>query len=65
MKSSNAQTAQSTVRNDVSLDSRYGEIGISAVAAALQYKGDAKNPVHAPAVAQPEDKWVWSADIAA
>jgi hypothetical protein len=31
------------------LDRRYGEIGISAVAAALQYRGDAKNPAYAPA----------------
>src|SRR5215211_2233487 len=31
------------------LDSRYGKIGISAVAAALRYPADAKNTHHAPA----------------
>ena len=31
------------------LDSRYGKIGISAVAAALRYPGDAKNTRYAPA----------------
>jgi hypothetical protein len=34
-----------------SLDSRYGQIGISAVAAAARYQGDAKNPAYAPAPA--------------
>ena len=31
------------------LDARYGEIGISAVAAAARYQGLAKNPAYAPA----------------
>ena len=30
------------------LDSRYGQIGISAVAAAAQYQGATKNPAYAP-----------------
>ena len=30
------------------LDSRYGQIGISAVAAAARYQGTAKNPAYAP-----------------
>lgn len=30
------------------LDSRYGQIGISAVAAAVRYQGTAKNPAYAP-----------------
>ena len=30
------------------LDSRYGQIGISAVAAAVRYQGAAKNPAYAP-----------------
>ena len=38
--------------NDVqaqpALDSRYGQIGISAVAAAARYQGAAKNPAYAP-----------------
>lgn len=32
------------------LDRRYGQIGISAVAAAARYQGAAKNPAYAPAV---------------
>lgn len=35
------------------LDRRYGEIGISAVAAALRYHGDAKNPAPAPIASRP------------
>jgi hypothetical protein len=31
-----------------SLDCRYGQIGISAVAAAVRYQGVAKNPAYAP-----------------
>ncbi len=34
------------------LDRQYGTIGISAVAAALRYRGDTKNPAYAPARAQ-------------
>jgi hypothetical protein len=30
------------------LDRSYGEIGISAVAAAVRYQGGAKNPAYAP-----------------
>jgi len=30
------------------LDRRYGQIGISAVAAAVRYQGEAKNPAYAP-----------------
>ena len=33
---------QNSPRPDVNLDSRYGAIGISAVAAALQFKREAK-----------------------
>src|SRR5437016_13457969 len=36
------------------LDARYGEIGISAVAAAVRYKGDARNPRYAPVAPNPE-----------
>jgi hypothetical protein len=38
------------------LDRRYGEIGISAVAAALHYHGDAKNPAQAPAASQSSEE---------
>jgi hypothetical protein len=44
------------------LDSRYGEIGIAAVAAALRFKSEAKNPAYAP-VESRADKWL--ADLAA
>ena len=48
MKSTNTENHQRSQRKETSLDSRYGEIGIPAVAAALQYKSDAKNRVSAP-----------------
>jgi hypothetical protein len=37
-------------RERTELDARYGKIGISAVAAALRYPSEAKNPAYAPAV---------------
>jgi hypothetical protein len=37
------------------LDRRYGKIGISAVAAALRYGCDNKNPAYAPSVPQSGD----------
>ncbi len=39
-----AQSSQS----GPALDARYGQIGISAVAAAARYQGAAKNPAYAP-----------------
>jgi hypothetical protein len=47
---------QNTRRPDADLDSRYGAIGIPAVAAALQFKSEVKNPAYAPAVPQPHDE---------
>jgi hypothetical protein len=47
MESRRATTEQRRERAE--LDARYGKIGISAVAAALRYGGDAKNPAYAPA----------------
>jgi hypothetical protein len=35
-------------RDQVDLVARYGPIGISAVTAALRYRGDRKNPAYAP-----------------
>jgi hypothetical protein len=35
------------------LDNRYGQIGISAVAAAARYQGGSKNPAYAPC----SNKW--------
>ncbi len=43
-KSAQTQSAPSRP----ALDSRYGQIGISAVAAAARYQGAAKNPAYAP-----------------
>jgi hypothetical protein len=51
-------TSQATEGHEISgsdaqvrpaLDARYGQIGISAVAAAARYQGIAKNPAYAPA----------------
>jgi hypothetical protein len=50
---------KTSARNDkiasetTALDRRYGQIGISAVAAAARYQGSDKNPVYAP----PSLKW--------
>ena len=43
-------------RDDADLEHRYGKIGIPAVAAALAYQSDAKNPAYAPVVPR-DDKW--------
>jgi hypothetical protein len=37
---------------DVKLDTQYGAIGISAVAAALQFKSEGRNPADLPAAHQ-------------
>jgi hypothetical protein len=56
-KNNAAQSNENVRRNEPNLDSRYGEIGISAVAAALRYQSEVKNPAYAPAVHQ-LDKWL-------
>jgi hypothetical protein len=38
-----------TAASDANLDVRYGRIGISAVAAAMRYCPERKNPAYAPA----------------
>jgi hypothetical protein len=60
-KKKTTKTNQEGARNEPNLDSRYGEIGISAVAAALKYKTKAETPApqRTAAIA---DKW---ADAAA
>jgi hypothetical protein len=35
-------------RDRAELDARFGKIGISAVAAAVRYQSEAKNPAYAP-----------------
>ena len=47
MESRRATTEQRRERSG--LDPRFGRIGISAVAAALQYRSDSKNSAYAPA----------------
>ena len=42
-------------RKGEDLDGRYGKIGISAVAAALPYQSDAKNPAYAPVVPRDDE----------
>jgi hypothetical protein len=44
-----SQRATSEPRRDrAELDARFGKIGISAVAAAVRYQSEAKNPAYAP-----------------
>jgi hypothetical protein len=52
-----AQTTQSIRRETQNLDVRYGKIGISAVAAAMRYQGDAKDPAHV-AKDRRADRWL-------
>jgi hypothetical protein len=49
--------AQSTRHEAQNLEVRYGDIGISAVVAAMRYQGDAKTPAHVPMDGQP-DRWL-------
>ena len=61
-----AQTAKKTTQKanpskDTALDRRYGAIGISAVAAAVRYQGEAKNSEYAPVT----NAWYEPADEAA
>ena len=43
-----SETSEETQGSRVDLDGCYGEIGISAVAAALRYQSGSKNPAYAP-----------------
>ena len=47
MNSQRATSEQRRERSD--LDPRFGKVGISAVAAAMRYGSDARNPAYAPA----------------
>ncbi len=56
MTDKNTVSAVETVRSSESdLDSRYGEIGISALAAALQFRCEVKNPAYAPVAPRRDD----------
>jgi len=57
MKKNAAQSNASTRRDDSNLDSRYGAIGISAVAAALPYRSEVKKAAYA-ASDNELDKWI-------
>jgi hypothetical protein len=46
--SERASTDQRRERSE--LDPRFGKVGISAVAAAMRYRGEQKNPAYAPCV---------------
>jgi hypothetical protein len=61
-KNNAAQPDENARRIEPNLDSRYGEIGISAVAAAVRFQSGVKNPAYAPAVHE-LDKWI--AEVAA
>jgi len=61
-KKAAAQINENARRNEPNLDSRYGEIGISAVAAALRYQSEAKNPAYAPVAPREDDR---AAELAA
>jgi len=54
MKSTNTENVQRPRRTEPSLHSRYGDIGIPAVAAAMQYKSDGKTVASAPAASKDE-----------
>ena len=66
-KKNAAQSNENARRDEPKLDSRYGEIGISAVAAALQYANGAKTNVTKTAADAPVDRQQdkWLAELAA
>jgi len=59
MKSKSAAPSQAQQKGE-DLDGRYGKIGIPAVAAALPYQSDAKNPNYAPVVHRDEE---WRSEV--
>ena len=56
-KNNAAQSRENARRDAPNLDSRYGQIGICAVAAALRYQSEGKTPAYAPAE-QNVEKWI-------
>ena len=56
MTKTNNANCEPKTSSKADLGSRYGAIGISAVAAALQFKREVKNPAYAPAAPQPRDE---------
>lgn len=51
-----AKKTDGSANEGTSLDCRYGQIGISAVAAAVRYQGAAKNPAYAPVAIRLDDR---------
>ena len=48
-------------RKPENLHERYGKIGISAIAAALPYQGDTKNPAYAPVTPRYDQRYAEAA----
>ena len=55
MKKTYSERFEKLTEEAAKLDDRYGKIGISAVAAAVKYQSDAKNPAYAPVEASTRD----------
>jgi hypothetical protein len=51
------KTRPDSKRDEPTLDRRYGKIGISAVAAALPYQSNAKNPADAPVAHRDDERF--------
>ncbi|MGA2310908.1 MAG: hypothetical protein ABSF87_00860 [Xanthobacteraceae bacterium] len=55
------RAARKAADENLALQLCYGQIGISAVAAAVRYQGDAKNPAYAPVAMKADDRGATSA----
>ena len=54
-KTANQHAARKASDENLALQLCYRQIGISAVAAAVRYQGDAKNPAYAPVAMKTDD----------
>lgn len=52
----NRRTARKAADDNLALHLCYGQIGISAVAAAVRYQGGASNPAYAPVAIKRDDR---------
>ena len=52
----NQRVARKAADESLALQLCYGQIGISAVAAAVRYQGDAKNPAYASVAMKADDR---------
>jgi hypothetical protein len=55
-KASQSDKSARFADHGTALDRRYGQIGISAVAAAVRYQGGGKNPAYAPVANRWDDR---------